>query len=45
MANTGQQREVESENVDKVNPAKFDKANVMAELTRLSEASVVTTST
>jgi myosin heavy chain 9/10/11/14 len=32
---------VESDNVDKVNPAKFDKANDMAELTHLNEPSVV----
>ncbi|KAJ2905666.1 myosin-11 [Zalerion maritima] len=37
----GTQREVDSEAVDKVNPAKFDKANDMAELTHLNEASVV----
>ena len=36
-----QQREADSESVDKVNPAKFDKANDMAELTHLNEASVV----
>ena len=36
-----QQRDVESESVDKVNPAKFDKADDMAELTHLNEASVV----
>ena len=36
-----QQREADSEVVDKVNPAKFDKANDMAELTHLNEASVV----
>ena len=35
----GSQREVDSESVDKVNPAKFDKANDMAELTHLNEAS------
>ncbi|CAI4211053.1 unnamed protein product [Parascedosporium putredinis] len=35
------QREVDLESVDKVNPAKFDKANDMAELTHLNEASVV----
>lgn len=29
------------DNVDKVNPAKFDKADDMAELTHLNEASVV----
>ncbi|KAL8701668.1 MAG: hypothetical protein Q9224_000402 [Gallowayella concinna] len=37
----GNQREVDSDNVDKVNPAKFDKADDMAELTHLNEASVV----
>ncbi|KAK3371877.1 P-loop containing nucleoside triphosphate hydrolase protein [Podospora didyma] len=37
----GSQREVDAESVDKVNPAKFDKANDMAELTHLNEASVV----
>ncbi|RYP86174.1 hypothetical protein DL769_000786 [Monosporascus sp. CRB-8-3] len=37
----GSQREVEQESVDKVNPAKFDKANDMAELTHLNEPSVV----
>ncbi|RFU29605.1 hypothetical protein B7463_g6725, partial [Scytalidium lignicola] len=37
----GSQREVSAENVDKVNPAKFDKADDMAELTHLNEASVV----
>ncbi|KAL9596273.1 MAG: hypothetical protein Q9219_005903 [cf. Caloplaca sp. 3 TL-2023] len=37
----GSQREVESESIDKVNPAKFDKADDMAELTHLNEASVV----
>lgn len=36
-----QQREVDAESADKVNPAKFDKANDMAELTHLNEASVV----
>ncbi len=36
-----QQREADAEAVDKVNPAKFDKANDMAELTHLNEASVV----
>ena len=35
------QREVDSENVDKVNPTKFDRADDMAELTHLNEASVV----
>ncbi|KKF93573.1 Myosin type-2 heavy chain 1 [Ceratocystis platani] len=37
----GTQRQVASDQVDKVNPAKFDKANDMAELTHLNEASVV----
>ncbi|KAL8673872.1 MAG: hypothetical protein Q9168_001692 [Polycauliona sp. 1 TL-2023] len=37
----GNQREVDHDNVDKVNPAKFDKADDMAELTHLNEASVV----
>lgn len=37
----GSQREVDGESVDKVNPAKFDKASDMAELTHLNEASVV----
>lgn len=37
----GTQRELDTESVDKVNPAKFDKANDMAELTHLNEASVV----
>ena len=37
----GSQKEVDSESVDKVNPAKFDKADDMAELTHLNEASVV----
>ncbi|OJD16696.1 hypothetical protein AJ78_03166 [Emergomyces pasteurianus Ep9510] len=37
----GGQREVDSESVDKVNPAKFDKADDMAELTHLNEGSVV----
>ena len=37
----GSQREVSASAVDKVNPAKFDKADDMAELTHLNEASVV----
>lgn len=37
----GSQREADSESVDKVNPPKFDKADDMAELTHLNEASVV----
>ena len=32
---------MEADQVDKVNPAKFDKADDMAELTHLNEASVV----
>ena len=36
-----QQRDVDSETIDKVNPAKFDKADDMAELTHLNEPSVV----
>ncbi|KAI9726938.1 MAG: hypothetical protein M1828_000286 [Chrysothrix sp. TS-e1954] len=35
------QRTVDSNSVDRVNPAKFEKANDMAELTYLNEASVV----
>lgn len=37
----GSQRETSEDSVDKVNPAKFDKADDMAELTHLNEASVV----
>lgn len=37
----GSQREVATDSVDKVNPAKFDKADDMAELTHLNEPSVV----
>ncbi len=37
----GSQREASPDAVDKVNPAKFDKADDMAELTHLNEASVV----
>ena len=37
----GVQRRVDANSVDKVNPAKFDKADDMAELTHLNEASVV----
>ncbi|KAM3556024.1 hypothetical protein MY1884_005282 [Beauveria asiatica] len=40
-ANSEQRREVDAESFDKVNPTKFDKANDMAELTHLNEASVV----
>ncbi|OAA47023.1 myosin type II heavy chain [Metarhizium rileyi] len=41
QTNDGTQRELEADSVDKVNPAKFDKANDMAELTHLNEGSVV----
>ncbi|TVY73283.1 Myosin type-2 heavy chain [Lachnellula suecica] len=37
----GSQRTVSADGVDKINPAKFDKADDMAELTHLNEASVV----
>ena len=37
----GVQRRVDANSVDKVNPAKFDKSDDMAELTHLNEASVV----
>lgn len=37
----GSQVELDCEDVDKVNPAKFDKADDMAELTHLNEASVI----
>ncbi|KAJ5833403.1 hypothetical protein N7474_001714 [Penicillium riverlandense] len=41
QSDDGQQREVDADQTDKVNPAKFDKADDMAELTHLNEASVV----
>ncbi|KAK2748895.1 hypothetical protein FQN57_007178 [Myotisia sp. PD_48] len=37
----GPEREVNPENVDKVNPPRFDKADDMAELTHLNEGSVI----
>jgi len=37
----GTQQEVDAETVDRVNPAKFDKAGDMAELTHLNEPSVI----
>jgi len=37
----GSQRESSLDAVDKVNPGKFDKADDMAELTHLNEASVI----
>ena len=41
QCDNGGQRDVPADSVDKVNPAKFDKADDMAELTHLNEASVV----
>jgi myosin protein heavy chain len=41
QADIFKQRQVHQDEVDKVNPAKFDKADDMAELTHLNEASVV----
>ncbi|KAJ5735587.1 uncharacterized protein N7483_000712 [Penicillium malachiteum] len=41
QSDDGEQREVDADQVDKVNPAKFDKADDMAELTHLNEGSVV----
>ncbi|CAG8116416.1 unnamed protein product [Penicillium salamii] len=41
QSDDGDQREIDADQVDKVNPAKFDKADDMAELTHLNEASVV----
>ena len=41
LCDDGSQREESADNVDKVNPGKFDKADDMAELTHLNEASVV----
>ena len=41
QCDNGTQQEVEAETVDKVNPAKFDKADDMAELTHLNEPSVI----
>lgn len=38
---SGTQTEFDLDDVDKVNPAKFDKADDMAELTHLNEASVI----
>lgn len=37
----GSQQDVDADSVDKVNPAKFDKADDMAELTHLNEPSVI----
>ncbi|EPS37839.1 hypothetical protein H072_8478 [Dactylellina haptotyla CBS 200.50] len=41
ICDDGSERHVPADQVDKVNPAKFDKAADMAELTHLNEASVV----
>lgn len=41
QCDNGTQQEVEVDAVDKVNPAKFDKADDMAELTHLNEPSVI----
>ncbi|KAI5291769.1 hypothetical protein KEM54_000291 [Ascosphaera aggregata] len=41
LCDDGSQREVDPDSVDKVNPAKFDKADDMAELTHLNEGSVI----
>ncbi|KAF3939701.1 Myosin-11 [Dactylella cylindrospora] len=41
ICDDGTERHVPADQVDKVNPAKFDKAADMAELTHLNEASVV----
>jgi myosin protein heavy chain len=41
QCDNGTQQEVDTEAVDKVNPAKFDKADDMAELTHLNEPSVI----
>lgn len=41
QCDNGEQHDIDAESVDKVNPAKFDKANDMAELTHLNEPSVI----
>jgi hypothetical protein len=41
QCDNGTQQEVDADAVDKVNPAKFDKADDMAELTHLNEPSVI----
>jgi hypothetical protein len=41
QCDNGTQQEVDAEATDKVNPAKFDKADDMAELTHLNEPSVI----
>jgi hypothetical protein len=41
QCDNGEQHTVDPDSVDKVNPAKFDKADDMAELTHLNEPSVI----
>ncbi|KAI8938488.1 hypothetical protein NX059_004380 [Plenodomus lindquistii] len=41
QCDNGSQQQVDADAVDKVNPAKFDKADDMAELTHLNEPSVI----
>lgn len=41
QCDNGTQQEVDADAIDKVNPAKFDKADDMAELTHLNEPSVI----
>jgi myosin protein heavy chain len=41
QCDNGAQQEVDGDAIDKVNPAKFDKADDMAELTHLNEPSVI----
>jgi myosin protein heavy chain len=41
QCDNGTQQDVDAEAIDKVNPAKFDKADDMAELTHLNEPSVI----
>jgi myosin protein heavy chain len=41
QCDNGSQQEVDADAIDKVNPAKFDKADDMAELTHLNEPSVI----
>ncbi|CAN9230913.1 unnamed protein product [Alternaria sp. RS040] len=41
QCDNGTQQDVEADAIDKVNPAKFDKADDMAELTHLNEPSVI----
>jgi myosin protein heavy chain len=41
QCDNGTQQDVDADSIDKVNPAKFDKADDMAELTHLNEPSVI----